>query len=136
MCRRTALCRNFAGMKSFLHRLSRYLLGIAIGCLLLFMMFPDRDWLSWTPSKTLMRQINYFPAEWSDSLKTQVLRKPELAGHIARVKAFGRPDFSKSQTRTNPKVYLITDGSAELKVLIEADSLIEVRSVSLRSEPQ
>jgi hypothetical protein len=42
---------------NFRQRLLRYLIGIGIGCLLVFVIFPKMDWLGWTPGKQMNKRI-------------------------------------------------------------------------------
>lgn len=115
---------------SFIQRFFRYLLGIVIGCVIVYMMFPNRDWLSWTPSKSLMRQISYFPLNLNEDIQCRLRCEPDLAPRIARARAFGRPDFANSETRSTPKVYLIRDGRSELTVTILNDSIITLVKIN------
>ena len=49
-------CGNLKTMK-FRRRLLLFATGLTIGCLLVFMMFPNYDWLGWLPGKQIMKQI-------------------------------------------------------------------------------
>lgn len=111
-------------LMNFLQRLWRYLIGIMLGCVIVYMMFPDRDWLAWTPSKTLIRQVNTFPLQLTDSMATQLRTDRALPPRVLHARTFGKPDFSRSDTRTDPKRYLISDGDLLLTVTIERDTLI------------
>ena len=114
---------------NFLQRLLRYAVGLSIGCLIVYMMFPDRDWLAWTPSKTLIRQVNTFPLQLTDSIASQLRADRTLPARVLHARTFGRPDFSRSDTRTSPKRYLISDGDIQLTVTIEQDTIIRLVGV-------
>ncbi|MCC6599148.1 MAG: hypothetical protein IT223_00565 [Crocinitomicaceae bacterium] len=42
---------------NFGQRLFRYLIGVTIGCALVYMMFPNYNWLGWTPENQIMKNI-------------------------------------------------------------------------------
>ena len=46
---------------NFKQRLVRYLLGVAIGCAVVFFMFPQYDWLGWLPQKRMKQDLREFP---------------------------------------------------------------------------
>jgi hypothetical protein len=119
---------------NFGQRLLRYLVGIFLGCVVVYMMFPDRDWLAWTPSRTVIRQINFFPMMVSPEVECRLRCEPRLAAHIIRAKTTGRPVFSRSDTRGVPKRYLISDGRTELTLTIQSDSLITLTAVNPAGE--
>ena len=41
----------------FQQRLNRYLLGVALGLILVFVMFNGRDWLGWLPQNQVRKRI-------------------------------------------------------------------------------
>jgi len=118
---------------NFWQRLLRYFIGVTIGCVVVFMIFPTRDWLSWTPSKALMRQINQFPLQLSDPVKCQLKCDRALSAHITRAQVFGKPDFSRSETKNLPKRYIVNDDRMELTYTIQSDSVITL--VALTPSP-
>lgn len=115
---------------TFVQRLLRYLIGVLIGCFIVFLLFPNRDWLSWTPSRVLMRQVNYFPMQLHPNIRCLVRCDRTLAARILHARAAGKPDFNRSLTRAVPRIYRIADGPTELTVSIENDSLITLLDVN------
>ena len=50
----------------FQQRLNRYLLGVALGLILVFVMFNGRDWLGWLPQNQVRKRIAAAELSWSD----------------------------------------------------------------------
>ena len=47
----------------FSQRLLRFMIGVIIGCSLVYIMFPNYDWLGWLPGKQIRQSIR--EKQWS-----------------------------------------------------------------------
>jgi len=90
---------------NFKQRLLRYLIGFSIGVVIVFMMFPEYDWLSWVPNKQVMKRVR----EYSFYIDPVAECKNECLGidpeHLQRARLDGRIIFSKSDVKRLPKTY-------------------------------
>jgi len=106
---------------NFKQRLSRYLLGLGIGCLIVFMMFPNHDWLGWTPGKTVMKQIREVNFHISDVALCQMdcigINKDQI--QLARNE--GHINFDKSDVKGSPLVYNLEYGNLTMNIQLETD---------------
>lgn len=100
-------------------RIIRYLIGVAIGVVVVFMMFPDHDWLSWTPGKRIMKIIRESEFYISDSGQCAIDCVSVTGEDIAAMRTSGEVNFKKSDTKTDPRKYIITHGDKEFSILIE-----------------
>lgn len=90
---------------NFKQRLVRYLIGFFIGVLIVFMMFPQYDWLSWVPNKQVMKRVR----ESSFYIDPVAKCKNECLGidsnRLQRARNEGKIIFSKSDVKRLPKTY-------------------------------
>lgn len=118
---------------NFKQRLLRYLIGFFIGVLVVFMMFPEYDWLSWLPNKQVMKNVReneFYVSPDVDckiqclSIDTTVLQKARLEGKII---------FSKSDVKRIPKTYYMEHGDMNytLQMTDSTVTLIDVTKASV-----
>lgn len=110
---------------NFRQRLLRYMIGVFIGVLMVYFMFPDRDWLSWSPGNQIMGRLRSGKVEISEKgfCRMQCAQLDTAAFRQARI--HGNIDFSHSDAQSNPKRYHLQHGDAYYEVL-STDSLFTV----------
>ncbi|MDZ4823003.1 MAG: hypothetical protein SH856_06050 [Flavobacteriales bacterium] len=92
---------------TFKQRLLRYLIGVGIGLIIVWVMFGDREWLGWTPKNRVLKMIR--AAELTVSEKAQC-QLDCMAMKDADIKKFlenASVNFSKSNPHKEPKTYLL-----------------------------
>lgn len=103
---------------NFKQRFLRYLLGFGIGCLLVFIMFPSRDWLGWSPEKQIMQRIR----ESKTTLSPLAECKLNCFGmdwtQLQSARNFGAIDFGKSDTKSMPRRYYLLHEDNYFEVLL------------------
>jgi hypothetical protein len=114
---------------NFKQRLLRYLIGVGIGCVIVYAMFPNRNWLGWTPGNTVFRTIAYFGMDLSDRARCQLACDQRIAAGITHAAVFGKVDFGKSETEEKQKKYLITLGQTKMTVAI-TDTIVTLEQIS------
>jgi hypothetical protein len=92
---------------NFRQRLNRYLIGVALGLVLVAIFFGGRDWLGWTPNSVVLKKLNASGVKLTQLSQCQMacydLTKEDLDGVLAS----GNVAFDKSQVKLDPKVYVI-----------------------------
>lgn len=89
----------------FQKRLNRYLIGVALGLVLVMFMFSGRDWLSWLPQNQVRGRIVAADLTWTDESQCLLICK---GYSVEAVKAFAADAdvlFSESQRDESPKEY-------------------------------
>lgn len=109
-------------------RVLRYLIGLGIGCALVFFMFPHYNWLGWTPNNTLMTQIRESKFDISERGNCFLNCTMTSMEQVQAIRYAGKVDFGKSDTHSNPKKYRVTYGEVGIDVLL-TDSLITLDGV-------
>lgn len=104
---------------NFKQRLSRYLIGLGIGCLIVFMMFPDHDWLGWTPGKTVMKQIREVNFVIDPLAQCQMDCIGINKDQIQLARKDGHINFEKSRVKTQPLVYQLEYGNLAMMIQLE-----------------
>ena len=99
----------------FQKRLNRFLIGLAIGLLLVAFIFRGRDWGSWLPNAQVLKTINEFYSEPSEQFFCE-LECYDLG--MAEMKALmedGDVHFSDSDVEGKEKEYIIShfDGAGK-----------------------
>ena len=113
---------------NFGQRLSRYLIGVSIGMLAVFMMFPDYNWLSWTPQNRVLKEIQ----DKNVSIDSTLFCKGSQNGIQWNIQGFAENavvDFDASKTKMNPRVYIIGFDGCEIIVEV-GDSAARVSGIS------
>jgi hypothetical protein len=125
------ICRvkEMTSLMNFKQRLSRYLLGLGIGCVVVFMMFPNHDWLGWTPGKTVMKQIREINFVIDPVAQCQMDCIGINKDQIQLARKDGHIDFDKSAVQTVPLIYHLEYGNLAMKVQLE-DKLATLKEVS------
>lgn len=113
---------------SFKQRLLRYLIGVTIGCVLVFAIFPNYDWLGWTPGKQMMKRIR--ESKWEQSkLGLCTMQCLDLVNQdFDNARFNGEINFSASDTRKSPPRYQLEYSSLVWQVLV-SDSVITLLEV-------
>jgi hypothetical protein len=109
-------------------RALRYILGLGIGCALVFFMFPSYNWLGWTPNNALMKQIRESEFEINERGKCYMTCTRMTLEQVQAIRNFGDVDFKKSDTHSTPKIYRVNYGEVGLNLLVN-DSLVILDAV-------
>jgi hypothetical protein len=113
---------------NFKQRLLRYLVGVAIGCAVVFFMFPNYDWLGWTPQKRVMQDMREFPF----SVDSCAYYKLNCFGigeeQVTLARNEGHVDFETSDVKANPRRYHLNYGDYSFIVAMSdtTSTLIDV----------
>lgn len=95
---------------NFKQRLLRYLIGVAIGSAIVFFMFPNYDWLGWTPQKRIKQDMRDFPFA-IDSCAAQKLTCYGIGSREVDLARYdGSVDFETSDVKANPRRYHLNYG--------------------------
>jgi hypothetical protein len=101
---------------TFSQRFTRYLIGVGIGLIVVFFMFPQYDWLGWLPQKQVMQNIResdfYFGHDTECKMECLGVSREQI--QLARSE--GRIDFSESDVKRNPKLYHLEYGNLDMKI--------------------
>jgi hypothetical protein len=90
---------------NFKQRLLRYLIGFFIGVVIVFMMFPEYDWLSWLPNKQVMQRVREYPFYIDQVAKCKNACLGIDSLQLQQARSEGRINFSKSDVKRLPKTY-------------------------------
>ncbi|MFM2195387.1 MAG: hypothetical protein ACK5EW_05645 [Bacteroidota bacterium] len=113
----------------FGRRLLLFAAGLMIGCGVVYMLFPNHDWLGWTPGKQMLKQIQSSRIHTTPHGKCRMDCLGISMENFERAKWEGEIDFSKSDAQGNPKRYLLEYD--ELKfILLTTDSTTTIAEVS------
>ncbi len=115
---------------NFRQRITRYLIGLGIGSLVVFMMFPDHDWLGWTPEKKVMEQIREVQFDISSQSNCQMQCLNINLEQIQLARKDGHVDFDKSQVKQNPRLYHVNYGNVNLQIAMN-DTLAVLKDISV-----
>ncbi len=118
---------------NFKQRLFRYLIGVVIGCILVFTIFPNYDWLGWTPGKQVMKKIRESKWEQTERGRCQMdcLKLSNVDFDQARFT--GEVNFSMSDAQSKPPRYQLEHGANVWQVLV-SDSLITLLEVKKQGQ--
>jgi hypothetical protein len=105
---------TFAAMK-FWQRLLRYLIGFGLGCLLVFWMFPNHDWLGWLPNRQIRQIIKSSKITLSNSAKCAMNEQSIAEKDWIMLLEEGSINYEKSETVSSPKIYFFEDDLLEMK---------------------
>lgn len=118
---------------NFKQRLLRYLVGFLIGVLIVFMMFPEYDWLSWLPNKQVMKNVRenqfYIAPEVDCKIKCMNIDSTSLQ----QARLGGKIIFSKSDVKRIPKTYFMEYGDVNytLEMTDSTVTLIDVMKLNV-----
>jgi hypothetical protein len=113
----------------FKQRISRYLIGVLIGSVVVFIMFPQYDWLSWTPNKALMKQIRESAFQNSPLGNCYVECTGMTAEQIQLIRNEGKIIFDESNAQATPKRYKVVYGTTAMEVLV-TDTLVMLHTLN------
>lgn len=108
---------------NFKQRLLRYGIGVGIGCLLVFVIFPQYDWLGWTPQKQLMERIRESTWVYSEHGKCTMRCINKTNADFDQARFFGKVNFEMSDVHQEPKRYQLEHESVVFQVLL-SDTLV------------
>jgi hypothetical protein len=106
----------------FKQRLLRYLVGVTIGCLLVYMMFPNYDWLGWLPGKQIRSNILSRNQIMTDQAKCEASFYAIHEEDWKSVLADGSINFDKSKTKEADKTYCLENNLISVEVLLKDSS--------------
>ena len=95
---------------NFKQRLLRYKVGVAIGCAAVFFMFPNYDWLGWTPQKRVMQDMREFPFSIDSCANYKMNCYGIGVQQVDMARNEGHVDFETSDVKTNPRRYHLNYG--------------------------
>jgi hypothetical protein len=107
----------------FKQRLLRYLIGVTIGCLLVYMMFPNYDWLGWLPGKQIRGNILSRHQTITDQAKCEASFYAIGEEEWKAVLADGSINFEKSKTKEVDKTYCLENNLITVEVLLKDSSV-------------
>ena len=113
---------------TFAQRLTRYLVGILIGLVVVAMMFPNRDWLNWTPQSRMMQDIREFDMLIAPGAQCSMDCSEVSTEHLQIARQQGKVNFEKSQPQGSPKIYLLEYGNVGYTLAL-ADSIFTLQQV-------
>jgi len=129
---------------NFKQRLLRYLVGFLIGVLIVFMMFPEYDWLSWLPNKQVMKNVRenqfYIAPEVDCKIKCMNIDSTNLqqgmnidSTNLQQARLGGKIIFSKSDVKRIPKTYFMEYGDVNytLEMTDSTVTLIDVMKLNV-----
>ncbi len=106
------------------------MIGLGIGSLIVFMMFPDHDWMGWTPGKHVMQSVRELPFEISATADCQMQCLGINLEQIQLVRKEGKIDFSKSEVKQSPRIYHLEYGQMDFRLSMN-DSLVTLSNISI-----
>lgn len=104
-------------------RVIRYLIGVAIGTLLVYAMFPGRNWLSWTPQETLMKWVRESNTQVTDHAQCRMQCHALNNDSLQAARNAGYINLSKSDAQATPKRYHLEYGTTYYSILLADSSL-------------
>lgn len=116
---------------NFKQRLFRYLIGFGIGVVVVFIMFPEYDWLSWTPGKRIMNIVREAEFSTAESVQCELSCLGLDQNSVINMRNEGSVDFKNSDTKSSPKKYLISYGENVYTVLIGSEAKPKVQLVKI-----
>jgi len=117
---------------TFVQRLTRYLVGIIIGLVVVAMMFPNRDWLNWTPQSRMMQDIREFDMLISPGAQCSMDCAEVSAEHLQIARQEGKVNFEQSKPQGSPKIYLLEYGNVGFTLAL-SDSIFTLQQVQRSS---
>jgi hypothetical protein len=128
---------TFAAMK-FWQRLLRYLIGFGLGCLLVFWMFPNHDWLGWLPEKQIRSNIRNSKIKFSE--RAQCIKEIQMITESdwQSLLENGDVNFDKSNIHQTLKNYWIENDLIQMKCEIQDSTtlIIELSRKGMTSPSQ
>ena len=114
---------------NFLNRLKFYLIGFSLGLFLIYTLFKDRDW-SWLPENKVKKFILENPLEIRLKKNQKNILNDQFSKKIFDLIINGNVNFSKSQTQSINKKYIIeyNNSSASINVSFE-DTICRIISI-------
>ncbi len=112
----------------FPQRLLRFLIGVVIGCAMVWIMFPNYDWLGWLPGKQIRQSIREKKWSISDNANCQARYFAIAENEWKEVLNDGSINFDKSQTQQTNKIYQLENDLVAVSVQL-FDSTLQVISI-------
>jgi hypothetical protein len=109
-------------------RFTRYLIGVGIGVLLCFAMFPNANLFGWTPNSHIMRAIRENNMVILQKAQCQMACAAIGQEQLQLARTSGKVDISKSYTHSDPKKYFLEYGEMSFDILLN-DTLAQVAEV-------
>lgn len=103
----------------FSQRLFRFLIGVTIGCLLVYVMFPNYDWLGWLPGKQIRGNILSRHQSVGPKAICEANFFAVAEADWKNVLADGSINFEKSQTKEQDKTYYLENDGIGVEVLLK-----------------
>ena len=97
----------------FQRRLNRYLLGVALGLLLIAVIFRGREWGSWLPNPQVLKMTKEFYVEPEEKVWCLMECHGVTMQDIQALMEDGNVDFGDSQTKGKEKEYIIRHETEE-----------------------
>jgi hypothetical protein len=113
---------------TFTQRFIRYLIGMAIGLVVVAMLFPNRNWLSWTPQSRMMTDIREFKFQIAPQSQCSMSCAQVSTEHVQNARQHGSINFELSQPQAQPKRYMLQYGNVDYQLELQ-DSTFTLLSV-------
>jgi hypothetical protein len=113
----------------FGQRLWRYIIGFGLGCLMVYWMFPNHDWLGWLPGKQIRQNIRNSTIQFTPKalcvMENQVISEADWRNLLED----GSINFDQSDTHANEKKYTIENDLMMMQFIIQ-DTISLVTEIS------
>lgn len=93
----------------FSQRLLRFMIGVVIGCTLVWIMFPHYDWLGWLPGKQIRQTIKEKKWNLTPSAQCEASYYAIDENGWREILNDGSINFEKSQVQQSNKIYYLED---------------------------
>ncbi|MEN9947551.1 MAG: hypothetical protein RL106_374 [Bacteroidota bacterium] len=93
----------------FSQRLLRFMIGVIIGCSLVYIMFPNYDWLGWLPGKQIRQSIREKQWSLTETAKCEAKYFAIEESGWREVLNDGSINFDKSKVQQTNKIYYLED---------------------------
>jgi len=101
---------------NFKQRLLRFLIGVAIGCGAVFLLFPNYDWLAWTPQKRIKQDLREFPFSIDPCAASKLECFGMADAQVQLARSEGTIDFDASNVKVSPRMYHLNYGEYSFQI--------------------
>jgi hypothetical protein len=114
---------------NFLNRLKFYLIGFSLGLFLIYTLFKDRDW-DWLPENKVKKFILENPLEIRLEKNEKNILNDQFSKKIFDLIIKGNVNFSKSQTKSINKKYIIEYNKSSASIYVSfKDTVCRIISI-------
>ena len=96
----------------FLRRIKLYIIGVSLGCVMVYGLFHNRM-PSWLPETIILEELREWPIQFTKHAKCRMACRGISAEEIAIILKEGNVNFSKSKVRDKPCPSYAIEGDTE-----------------------